>query len=163
LACGGSGPIPGSPLAEFIGRNRLLRRHAARVGLSEQVEETLGDLLKEVGGVWAPVKIGQRVLSTAYERVRRAVTERRLLADCPFFETLADAEADTETLSYLPSLLAWDLERLQRRQPALLVAFLDTFEAVGRRQGREVERLVQRAVYLMPNVLWVITGRNRLD
>lgn len=154
---------PGQPLAEFIGRNTLLERHAARVGLGEQIEETLTDLAKEIGMVWAPVKIGQRVLGVTYDRVRRAITEKRLLADCPFFEALADAEANAETLAFLPSLLAWDLEQLGRKRPALPVVFLDTFEAVGQRRDREIERLIQRAVHLMPNVLWVVTGRNRLD
>jgi hypothetical protein len=107
---------PGQPLAEFVGRNTLLDRHATKVGLSAQIEETLTDLLKDVGTVWAPVKIGQRVLGVTYERARRAITEKRLLADCPFFAALAEAEANSETLSFLPSLLGWDLDQLRQKR-----------------------------------------------
>jgi hypothetical protein len=40
---------------------------------------------------------------------------------------------------------------------------LDTFEEVTARATREMERWLQRSVFLMPNVLFVVTGRNRLD
>lgn len=40
---------------------------------------------------------------------------------------------------------------------------LDTFEDVGDRVHRDLERLIQRVVWLMPNALFIITARNRLQ
>jgi tetratricopeptide (TPR) repeat protein len=100
---------------------------------------------------------------SVYDRVEQAIAQDGLLNDCPYFRALTAAEPNDETLSYLPSLLAWDLDRQQRRTPTLAVIFLDTYEAVTGRFQREVERTVQRALYLLPNALFVLTGRNRLN
>ncbi len=43
------------------------------------------------------------------------------------------------------------------------VVLLDTFEDIGDRTRRDLERLIQRMVWLMPNAFWVITGRSRLQ
>lgn len=43
------------------------------------------------------------------------------------------------------------------------MVLLDTFEDVGDRTHREMERLLQRVVWLTPNVLFVLTGRSRLE
>lgn len=154
---------PGEPLREFLEGNSLLHRVSQRVGLADQIEETVVSLIGELGASWAPIHISRRVANFLYERISRAVAERRLLADCPFFKPLIEAEGSEETLSYLPSLLAWDLEELQHDAPTSVVVFLDTFEALGQRTTRDVERLVQRTVFLLPNALFVVTGRNRLD
>ncbi|WP_198045386.1 hypothetical protein [Kitasatospora mediocidica] len=42
------------------------------------------------------------------------------------------------------------------------VILLDTFEDAGDRTNRDLERLLQRLVWTMPNALSVITGRGRL-
>ncbi|MFC9431985.1 hypothetical protein [Streptomyces sp. NPDC056987] len=42
------------------------------------------------------------------------------------------------------------------------VVLLDTFEDTGDRTRRDLERLVQRVVWLMPNAFFVITSRSRL-
>jgi hypothetical protein len=75
---------------------------------------------------------------------------------------LLDADADIETLSYFPYLLAWDLDRLPAPRPRAVV-LLDIFEEITARSTRDMERWLQRSVFLMPNALFVITGRNRLD
>jgi len=38
------------------------------------------------------------------------------------------------------------------------MVLLDTFEEVTSRSTRDLERWLQRSVFLMPNVLFVITG-----
>jgi tetratricopeptide (TPR) repeat protein len=79
--------------------------------------------------------------------------------------SLIEADPDYETFSYFPYLLAWDLERLPRRRGRRPVAcvFMDTFEALTDHVDRQAESFLQRCIYLMPNVLFVVTGRNRLD
>jgi hypothetical protein len=41
--------------------------------------------------------------------------------------------------------------------------FLDTFEVLAHQPDHTAERFIQRLIYLMPNVLFVVTGRNRID
>jgi tetratricopeptide (TPR) repeat protein len=151
---------PGEPLDEFISRDSALRRVARSIGLSEQIAATLTDAV----GAALPgaVRAAHMVSGLLYTQARKAIIGHRILRNCELLSDLLEADADIETLSYFPYLLAWDLDRLARPHPRALV-LLDTWEQVTARATREMERWLQRSVFLMPNVLFVITGRNRLD
>jgi tetratricopeptide (TPR) repeat protein len=151
---------PGESLDEFITRDSGLRRAARTVGLSEQITATLTDAF---GAALPGVGRAAHVLGgLLYTQARRAVIEHRVLKNCDMLSDLIEADADLDTLSYFPYLLAWELARLPEPHPRALV-LLDTFEEVTSRATREMERWLQRSAFLMPNVLFVITGRNRLD
>ncbi|MGW6206277.1 MULTISPECIES: hypothetical protein [Streptomyces] len=96
----------------------------------------------------------------------RALRERRqsvrTLAGCTRLADLLQAEPDIDALSYYPHLLAWELTQLPPAKRVLPVILLDTFEDTGDRTHRDLERLLQRVVWLMPNAFFVITGRSRL-
>ncbi|MFJ1708399.1 hypothetical protein [Kitasatospora sp. NPDC088346] len=156
---------PGEALQDFLDASPALRRASRSVRLGDQIAETVRDV--DPGGLGGLTGLAHRAALATYRAVRDRVREGRLLADCELFAELIEADADYETLSYFPYLLAWDLERQPRRgrtarRPTVCV-FLDTFEVVNGHTDRAVERLIQRCVYLMPNVLFVITGRNRID
>jgi tetratricopeptide (TPR) repeat protein len=151
---------PGEPLDEFINRSTPLRRVAHTVGLSEQISSTISDAL---GAALPGVARAAHALSGfLYREAKKAIVNHRVLKNCELLSALLDADADIETLSYFPYLLAWDLNRLPLPKMRA-IALLDTFEEVTSRNTRDMERWLQRAVFLMPNVLFVITGRNRLD
>lgn len=153
---------PGEALQEFLDASPAVRRASRNVGLSEQMAASISQVVpSEVGGL---AGLAHRAALGTYRAIRDRVREGRLLADCELFAELVEADADYETLSFFPYLLAWDLERQPRRgrRPRVCV-FLDTFEVLGGRPDRTAERFVQRCVYLMPNVLYVLTGRNRID
>jgi hypothetical protein len=151
---------PGESLDEFISRDSVLRRSARRIGLSEQIASTLTDTFgSALPGVVRAAHVVGRLL---YAQAKRAVVGHRILKTCELLSDLLEADADIETLSYFPYLLAWDLDRLPPPRPRAVV-LLDTFEEVTARTTREMERWLQRSVFLMPNMLFVITGRNRLD
>ncbi|WP_406094748.1 hypothetical protein [Kitasatospora purpeofusca] len=156
---------PGEPLQDFLDSSPALRRASRSVGLGDQIAETVRDV--DPTGLGGLTGLAHRAALATYRAVRDRVREGRLLADCELFAELVEADADYETLSYFPYLLAWDLERHPHRgRPArrpTVCVFLDTFEVVNGRADRTVERLIQRCAYLMPNVLFVITGRNRID
>ncbi|MFB7671862.1 tetratricopeptide repeat protein [Kitasatospora purpeofusca] len=156
---------PGEPLQDFLDSSPALRRASRSVGLGDQIAETVRDV--DPTGLGGLTGLAHRAALATYRAVRDRVREGRLLADCELFAELVEADADYETLSYFPYLLAWDLDRLPHRgRPArrpTVCVFLDTFEVVNGRADRTVERLIQRCAYLMPNVLFVITGRNRID
>jgi hypothetical protein len=97
-----------------------------------------------------------------YGQAKKAIVQHRTLRHCELLGELLDADADIETLSYFPYLLAWDLDRLPAPKPRAVV-LLDTFEEITSRNTADMERWLQRSVFLMPNVLFVVTGRNRLD
>lgn len=156
---------PGEALQEFLDASPALRRASRSIALGDQIAEAVKQV--DPGGLGGLTGLAHRAALVTYRAVRDRVREGRLLADCDLFAELVEADADYETLSYFPYLLAWDLERQPRggragRRPRVCV-FLDTFEVVNGQADRAVERLVQRCAYLMPNVLFVITGRNRID
>ncbi len=151
---------PGEPLDEFISRDSVLRRAAHGVGLSEQITATI----VEIAGLAVPgaAKAAHSLGGLLYGHAKKAIARHRVLRECELLSDLLDAEADTETLSYLPYLLAWDLDRLAPPKPRAAV-LLDTFEEITSRNTADMERWLQKSAYLMPNVLFVITSRNRLD
>ena len=151
---------PGEPLNEFINRDSILRRVARSIGLSEQISSAVFKILGV--GIPGPAKATQVIGSLVYGEAKKAIVRHRLLSRCELLGDLIDADADYDTLSYFPYLLAWELDHLSPSRVRASV-FLDTFEEVTSRSTRDFERWVQRSVFLMPNVLFVITGRNRID
>lgn len=154
---------PGEPLPEFVRQNSTLRQNTERFDFSEQMQDALVQILSEVGMAWAPSRIALRLGSLTHERLSRSLRYRHLVAACPFFEPIVTADDPRETLSYMASLLAWELDEVMSEDEAHVVVFFDTFETVTDRSTREIERLTQRILYLMPTVMFVVTGRNRLD
>ncbi|MEU6233937.1 hypothetical protein [Kitasatospora sp. NPDC047058] len=156
---------PGEALQDFLDASPALRRASRSIRLGDQIAEAVRDV--DPAGLGGLTGLAHRAALATYRAVRDRVREGRLLADCELFAELVEADADYETLSYFPYLLAWDLDHLPRRgrsagRPTVCV-FLDTFEVANGRDDRTMERLIQRCVYLMPNVLFVLTGRNRVD
>ncbi|WP_328688030.1 ATP/GTP-binding protein [Streptomyces phaeochromogenes] len=152
---------PGEPLEEYLRGDGL----AARFGtaLPEQMKAALGEVAQ---GLALPGMLGSAVgqltgaLVGALREHRRSV---RALAGCARLADLLEADTDLEALSYYPHLLAWELARLPARKQIAPVVLLDTFEDIGDRTHRDMERLLQHVVWLMPNVFFVVTGRNRLQ
>lgn len=151
----------GELLDDFINRDSALRRAARSVGMSEQISESIAGVVGDIvfGGI---AGIAQGFSTAIYRQFRESIARHRVLRQCELLPELLDADPTIETLSYFSYLLAWDLERL-RGKGLRAVFFLDTFENLGDGDSREVERLIQRTAFLMPNVLFVITGRHRLD
>ncbi|WP_432145965.1 hypothetical protein [Streptomyces sp. bgisy084] len=154
---------PGEPLEEYLRRGRLFSRFTNAVNLPQQMQSTLADVAQAlalpgtVGGA-----LGQltTTLVGALRERRRSV---RALAGCARLADILEAEPDLETLSFATHLLAWDLAQLPSTQQVIPVILFDTFEDIGDRTNRDLERLLQRIVWLMPQAFFVITGRNRLQ
>ncbi|MGW0664882.1 ATP/GTP-binding protein [Streptodolium elevatio] len=152
---------PGEPLEEYLRRGGL----GGKVGqaLPRQMESAAAEVaqaLLPIPGVGAAVGAATGSLVRALRERRQAV---RALAGCARLPDLLEAEPDVDALSYYPHLLAWELEQLPAKKQVLPVVLLDTFEDIGDRTHRDFERLVQRVVWLMPNAVFLVTGRSRLD
>jgi hypothetical protein len=150
-------------LDDYLSRHGFLQRIPQASRLPDFVRQAL-DEAAELAGLASPglpllVQTGPALVSYLRDRSRR----RQALKGCLRLPDLLEADSTIESLSYFPHLLAWDLAQRQRKDDLSMVVFLDTFEEIGTRTNRELERLVQRMVWLMPNAFFVVTGRNRLD
>lgn len=154
---------PGQPITEFLSHHGALAKVAAEVRLADQIHTTIDQALQVLGPLGGILGVGRQSSRWIFNRIREVRAHHRLLDNCPNFNTLLDADADDETLTYLPSLLAWELSESSPAVDLELVVFIDTFEELERPSTRRIEQLLQRVCYMMPNVLFVITGRNRLD
>lgn len=154
---------PGEPIEDYLRRGGLLSRFSAAAALPQQMQSALSDVAQALllpGTVGGALGHGTGLLIKALRERRQSV---RALAGCSRLADLLEAEPDLDALSFYPHLLAWDLAQLPADKGALPVILLDTFEDTGDRTHRDFERLLQRIVWLMPNVFFVVTGRNRLQ
>ncbi|MER5474327.1 ATP/GTP-binding protein [Streptomyces sp. NPDC002685] len=152
---------PGEPLEEYLRRGGLAGRFGK--AMPQQMQSALADVAQ---ALLLPGTVGTAAGALAGS-LTRALRERRqtvrALAGCARLADLLEAEADLEALSFYPHLLAWELAQLPADKRVMPVILLDTFEDVGDRTHRDLERLIQRVVWLMPNCFFVITGRSRLQ
>ncbi|GAA0454538.1 ATP/GTP-binding protein [Streptomyces olivaceiscleroticus] len=152
---------PGESLEEYLRRDGL----AARFGkaLPQQMQSALGDVAQ---ALLLPGTVATAVSQVTGALVR-SLRERRqtaaALAGCGRLADLLEAEPDLDALSFYPHLLAWELAQLPADKAVVPVVLLDTFEDIGDRTHRDFERLLQRVVWLMPNALFLLTGRSRLQ
>ncbi|MEU5436452.1 ATP/GTP-binding protein [Streptomyces sp. NPDC020719] len=152
---------PGEPLEEYVRRRGLAGKFGQM--LPQQMQAALGEA---VAALALPGAVGTAVSQITGALVK-AVRERRqtvrALTGCRRFADLLEAEPDLDTLSYYPHLMAWELSQLPAKARVLPVILFDTFEDTGDRTHRDLERLLQRAIWLLPNAHFIITGRNRLQ
>lgn len=152
---------PGESLEEYLRRGGLLGRFGK--AMPQQVQAALADVAQ---ALLLPGSVGTAVGAVAGS-LTRALRERRqtvrALSGCARLADLLEAEPDLEALSFYPHLLAWELAQLPADKRVTPVILLDTFEDVGDRTHRDLERLIQRVVWLMPNAFFIITGRSRLQ
>ncbi|MFB7600809.1 ATP/GTP-binding protein [Streptomyces sp. NPDC056160] len=152
---------PGEPLEEYLHRGGLASRFGK--AMSQQMQSAMADVAQTL---LLPGTVGTAIGQVTGSLVR-ALRERRqtvrALAGCTRLADLLEADPDVEALSFYPHLLAWELAHLPAGKRLTPVILLDTFEDVGDRTHRDLERLIQRVVWLMPNAFFVITGRSRLQ
>ncbi|MBM7167553.1 ATP/GTP-binding protein [Streptomyces sp. G44] len=152
---------PGESLEEYLRRGGL----GARFGkaMPQQMQSALADAAQ---ALLLPGTVGTAV-GAVVGSLTKALRERRqtvrALAGCARLADLLEAEPDVEALSFYPHLLAWELAQLPADTRVMPVILLDTFEDVGDRTHRDLERLIQRVVWLLPNCFFVVTGRSRLQ
>ncbi|WP_324290913.1 ATP/GTP-binding protein [Streptomyces sp. H27-S2] len=152
---------PGESLEEYLRRGGLAGRFGK--AMPQQMQSALSDVAQ---ALLLPGTVGTAV-GQVVGSLTKALRERRqtvrALAGCARLADLLEAEPDLETLSFYPHLLAWELAQLPADKRVMPVILLDTFEDVGDRTHRDLERLIQRVVWLMPNCFFVVTGRSRLQ
>ncbi|MFJ5142791.1 ATP/GTP-binding protein [Streptomyces sp. NPDC088707] len=152
---------PGESLEEYLARGGLAGRFGK--ALPQQVQAALGDVAQALmlpGSIGGAVGQLTSALTQALRERRQTV---RALAGCARLADLLEAEPDVDALSYYPHLLAWELAQMPADKQVVPVILLDTFEDTGTRTHRDLERLLQRLVWLMPGAFFIVTGRGRLQ
>jgi tetratricopeptide (TPR) repeat protein len=151
---------PGLPMGAVLERNSALRRFNGALELPRQLDESLNALLGPV-----PLAgLARQATGLLVGRIRDKIRRDRLLTECPGFAEVLETESPRDMLPFLPALLSWDLAQHHQDEPVQTVVFMDTFERVDGQQRVQgcLEDQFSRLMYLMPNVLFVVTGRNRL-
>ncbi|MCU1397371.1 MAG: hypothetical protein JWN62_480, partial [Acidimicrobiales bacterium] len=150
---------PGTSLELYTRSNSVLQKVGEKIGLPDCVEDAVQEVASAIAGLTVIAGAGTRLIQTVVNAVRTKARIRHAIAGCASLPMFLETDSPEESLSYMPALLAWDLQ--QAGSPRVTV-FLDAYEAVTDR-GRETERVIQRICYLLPNVLFVTAGRNRID
>jgi hypothetical protein len=156
---------PDGSIEDFLRNDGVLGRLGESLHLSEQIQEGLSEIAQAVGGSSTVVSVASQLAISLVSGMRRKRAHRHAVQGCRRLQALLESEPGVESLSYYPHLLAWDLAQLSSRRNGdfHVTVFVDTFEDVGGESHRTFERLLNRLIWLMPNVLFVICGRNRLD
>ncbi len=139
----------------FQRRGRLAGAGAA-MGVGEQIQAAMEEISTAVLGSAVPGIAAVRGLAHAGSAIWHRRLEKSTLRNCPGLHELLAEPATTTTLGYYGYALAWDLAQLQSPSSARLVVFIDTFEEA---ETGGVEFL-NRLIWMLPNVLFVIAGRN---
>ncbi|MEV6048781.1 ATP/GTP-binding protein [Streptomyces xanthochromogenes] len=150
---------PGEPLDEYVRRTGLMGKVSGL--LPGQLQGAVGEV---AGALQLPGLVGsaaQQVTGALIQALRERRERAQALAGAARTAALLEATPDLEALSYYPHLLAWDLAHVPVKKRVTPVVLLDTFEDTADRH-RDFERLLQRLVWLLPNVYFVISGRSRL-
>jgi tetratricopeptide (TPR) repeat protein len=148
---------PGTPLPQV--------RSSAGADVRGQMTDTLNDILSDAGLRFGAgpltVRMGIRLGDAIRSHRLRGVTLRQCAPLAAVIEQ-AREDASPYVAATLAGLLSWDLRQLHPAQTPLIVAFADAAEYI-QAADRSQERLFNRVVYLTPQILWVITSRNRRD
>ena len=131
----------------------------AEAQVVDSVTSTLGSLGLPFGTAGLTVRLVKGVIDRLRDRsVRSRVASCDRLA--PTLESLVVDPYGAAP--YLAGLLHWDIVNTGAEVPAWVV-FVDAFEHVAGRRHRDSERPLQTLVYLLPRLLFVVAGRDRLD
>jgi hypothetical protein len=155
---------PGEALPSF-GNSKSLEEI-----VSETVVDAIGDLSSLVDIVSAtPTSLGVRSIRMLLQLVRRQRDLRLGIDAFPGFKKLllrcADEPAPTDPrpdiAREIAGLLAWEIARIE--PTPLVVVFIDTFERLASDPRRVSESNLNGLIHELPNILFVLTGRDFVD
>lgn len=143
-------------------------------GLTAAISDTLAAVLSDLGALNTAVGVGfgaLRLAARQFAKARNRQAAHAIVGDSDYFKELLGRCADVPTpsdphpelLIEIVNLLALEFDSM--RPCPMVVVFVDTFEhiQITRDHARNGEALINRMIYSLPHVLFVITGRNRLD
>lgn len=151
---------PGKSIDDYLRSATQLRKTSDEIGLSSQMEASLGEIATELAGAGigisgsALIKLSRKLVGIIAERGAKSSA----LSECARLREMLSAPADISALPFYASALAWDISRAKEAENLSLVVFADHLEDMS----EAVERIFQTIVWMMPNVLFVTCGRSSL-
>lgn len=153
----------GESISQFFRRDSVLKRHAEKSGVADHVKIAIEEVTVAAVGTSVVASVGTTSARLLRDSIRSSQQYRQLTSRLPWFEHLLAADPTVENFSYLAALLAWDISEEQQRSLLLPIVFVDTVEHVVGAGRRHDEAVLQRLCFLLPNVLWVFGGRDRIE
>ncbi|WP_255771722.1 hypothetical protein [Pseudarthrobacter sulfonivorans] len=165
---------PGEALKEYLQGTPPGRAATGAADLGSVMTDALSDLAEAVLDTSGFGLIGgaARLTTHAVRTFARSSSQKKLLLDCPHLDDALDEKDLMTLLAFLPYFLAWDLGQQQIKDPAdggsqrplEYIIFFDTWEDIQSDSGHlgSLEDLLCGLMFLMPNCLFVVTGRERL-
>lgn len=140
-------------------------------GFSGAVMESVGTVITDLGGLGTPTALGLRSVRWAVEQIRIRSVRRLVFGSFDGYEELLERCAELPTpseprpdiVAELAVLLAHDLSSWPDGINPMVVVFVDAFERLTLDRRRIGEARLNQIIWSMPNVLFVITGRDELD
>jgi hypothetical protein len=156
---------PGEPLPSFQGRDELAG------AVLETIHDALGDLgsVADLTGMGTGSGLAIRAIRGLIHHLRRRRDIRLALDAFDGFETFmlrcadepSPSNPDFALVCEIAGILSWELARI--KPCPLVVVFIDAAERLMLDARRISEGYVNTLIYQMPNVLFFVTGRDRLD
>lgn len=158
LASYWSAAHPESSVADVFRRRGRLASIASSLGISEHIQAAMEDICAALLGTSVPGVTSFRLVSQMGLLWWRKHLEKTALGNCEGLAELVADATNANNLAYLAYAMAWDLQNIQRENGAAFCVFLDGMEEAG----NQAERFINILCWMMPNVLFVIGGRNAL-
>lgn len=137
-------------------------------GLKDTLKTVMGDLDIPMPGTVGTFGIDliDKVIRESWERSRRQQAATLHPDFLPFLKECAEIPSPglprPDILVRATSLLAQELEQAPGSIAPVNIIFMDTFERLEQDPRREGEQLISDVIRRMPNILFVIVGRNKL-
>lgn len=129
-------------------------------------QATVETVLEDIGLSMGVAGLGVRSVMKIAEAVRKRARLRGSLAACPelaaFLDDLPTNHSPDDAVQ-LAWLLGWAFDHGQPPARPTVVVFVDTYEELTYDSARRSESLLNQLVFLLPHVLWVVTGRDSVD
>lgn len=129
-------------------------------------QATVETVLEDIGLTMGVAGLGVRSVMRIAEAVRRRARLRGSLATCPelaaFLDDLPTNHSPDDAVQ-LAWLLGWAFDHGDPSARPTVVVFVDTHEELIYDPARRSEALLNQLVFLLPHVLWVVTGRDSVD
>ena len=153
---------PSEDLTAFLKRKSRVLAFSERFGFKSQFDDLVGKIAADAANVGFSFSGGAIVkfAGATAMAARRGVLTQHALTHCARLRELSEAPPTPASAPYYASALAWDLSSWKgsAEQAPIPIVFLDQLEEVS----ASWLLMLQHVVWLLPNVLFVTAGRNRL-
>lgn len=154
-----SDDVPSVPVRQFS----FLPVRGVDVG--GQIRDSVISMVENAGVAFGVPQLLLRVGERLRDALRRRAAESAISAD-PVASGLLNHVIENPglgVLAALPYLMSFDLREADPEERPLWIVFVDGFEHLNGDTARRAEADFQRMVVSLPDALWVVTGRLRLD